>query len=231
MVESRDVKVYSVVEVDRLMDAIEPWWRPLVLLAADSGMRWGELMGLRVSDFTVGFKSVHVRQVLIEVSKADTGNGTPYMIKPRPKNKKNRLVALSPEVSVLIARLVDDRCLEADDRIFSMPDRSKARSLRTTAWPNGQPVGRSYFREYIWKPAHERTKIEPRRFHDLRGSHITWLLGGNADIATVMKRVGHSQLSTTQLYLAAMTDADDRALEALRLTRLRYRGGPPVDEQ
>jgi hypothetical protein len=46
-----------------------------------------------------------------------------------------------------------------------------------------------------------------------------------------MKRVGHSQLSTTQLYLAAMTDADDRALEALRLTRLRYRGGPPVDEQ
>lgn len=231
IVEPRDVKVYSVVEVDLLMEQIDVWWRPLVLLAADSGMRWGELMGLHVSDFTEGFKSVHVRRALIEVARAETGNGTPYLLKPRPKNQKHRFIALSPEVSAMISLMVDDRQLEPTDRLFSMPNRSGTRPQMSPVWPTGLPVGRSYFREYVWKPAHDRAAVEQRRFHDLRGSHITWLLGGNADIATVMTRVGHSRMSTTQLYLAAMADADDRALEALRVTRLRYRAGVPVDEK
>ena len=60
-------------------------------------------------------------------------------------------------------------------------------------------------------PAHRRAGIGPRRSRGLRGSRISWLSAGNADIVTVMTRVGHTQMSTTQLYASAMEDAARRA--------------------
>lgn len=218
--DSREVSVYTVSEVDVLMTEVGDWWRPLLLPTADTGLRWGELMGLRVEDLTDGCAAVLVRRAMLELNKETTGNGTPFMIKDRPKGRTHRLVALTPEVSAIMSDMISARRLSVGDRLFSMPDGENP--ARSAAWPSGKPVGRSYFREYIWKPAHSRAGIEPRRFHDLRGSHITWLLGGNADIATVMKRVGHTQLSTTQLYVAAMEDADQRAVAALERVRAYY---------
>ncbi|MGZ5417738.1 MAG: tyrosine-type recombinase/integrase [Nocardioides sp.] len=148
-------------------------------------------------------------------------------MKPRPKGRKDRLVAISPEISQLVLALIAERSLGPEDRLFSMPDGTAPK--RSEAWPTGVPIGRSYFREYVWKPAHDRSGLELRRFHDLRGSHITWLLSGNADIVTVMKRVGHNRMSTTQLYLTALADADERALDALAKIRAKYRVQPPTE--
>lgn len=75
----------------------------------------------------------------------------------------------------------------------------------------------------MWLRAHKVSGVAPRRFHDLRGSHITWLLAGGADIALVQQRVGHTSLETTQVYVTAMADADERALDALAVTRARRR--------
>ena len=70
---------------------------------------------------------------------------------------------------------------------------------------------------------HEKTGIRPRRLHDLRGSNISWMLAGGADISAVMERVGHTQWATTQVYWDALRDADERALDALAVTRQRAR--------
>jgi len=55
--------------------------------------------------------------------------------------------------------------------------------------------------------------------HDLRHAHASWLLAGGADLKTVMDRLGHTQISTTQRYLHALASADDTALEAFHRTR------------
>jgi site-specific recombinase XerD len=34
--------------------------------------------------------------------------------------------------------------------------------------------------------------------HDFRHAHASWLLAGGADLKTVMDRLGHSQITTTQ---------------------------------
>lgn len=67
--------------------------------------------------------------------------------------------------------------------------------------------------------------VRQRRFHDLRTTHITWLLSGGADVSAVMRRVGHTRLSTTQVYLAALPDADSLTVDALIKVRSRHRGG------
>jgi integrase len=67
---TRDIEAYSVAEVDALIEHVDPWWRPLILLAVDSGLRWGELMGLEVRDFSVGYTHLHVRRTVIEVPRS-----------------------------------------------------------------------------------------------------------------------------------------------------------------
>lgn len=59
-VPKRRVAIYNPQQVDHLMDAVDPWWRPLTLLWSDTGMRWSELMGLRVEDWSRGTRHVTV---------------------------------------------------------------------------------------------------------------------------------------------------------------------------
>jgi site-specific recombinase XerD len=39
------------------------------------------------------------------------------------------------------------------------------------------------------------------RVHVLRHAHASWLLAGGADLKSVVDRMGHSQIQTTQKYL------------------------------
>jgi site-specific recombinase XerD len=57
--------------------------------------------------------------------------------------------------------------------------------------------------------------------HDLRHAHASWLLAGGADLKAVMDRMGHAQIMTTQKYLHALPEADDKALTAFEAVRGR----------
>ena len=61
------------------------------------------------------------------------------------------------------------------------------------------------------------------RMHDLRHAHASWLLAGGADLKTVMDRLGHAQIQTTQKYLHALAEADQRSIDALNLMTRRSR--------
>ena len=61
------------------------------------------------------------------------------------------------------------------------------------------------------------------RMHDLRHAHASWLLTGGADLKTVMDRLGHSQIQTTQKSLHTLPEADEQALAALTRTESRAR--------
>jgi hypothetical protein len=53
------------------------------------------------------------------------------------------------------------------------------------------------------------------RIHDLRHAHASWLLAGGSDLKSMMERMGHTQIQTTQKYLHALPDADQKNLDAL----------------
>jgi len=230
-----EVEIYTPDESDALLAAMDPWWRALPLFALEAGARWGEVMGVRVEDFTFGMRSVTLRRTIVENSTANTGTGTPFMWKEYPKGKRPRKVALSREASTAVTELIAARGLGPEDRLFSMPDKTLPPNWhppltlewtprRTDAWPEGLPIARAHFRKYVWLHAISTAEVPVRTFHDLRASHISWLLAGGADLPTVMERVGHTQFQTTRRYTAVLEEADDRALEALSSIRARYSG-------
>jgi integrase len=80
----------------------------------------------------------------------------------------------------------------------------------------------------VWRPAIKASGIDfAVRVHDLRHAHASWLLSGGSDLKSVMDRMGHAQITTTQKYLHALPDADQKNLDALR--RIRRREAPGAD--
>ena len=73
-------------------------------------------------------------------------------------------------------------------------------------WLSGQWWG-----EVVWRPALERAGLQWLHWHDLRHAHATWLLAAGVPVRSVQRRLGHKHLTTTEIYLGELTDAEDIA--------------------
>jgi len=81
-------------------------------------------------------------------------------------------------------------------------------------------ISRNWFRNHVWRPALEAADLGFRvRVYDLRHAHASWLLHGGADLQVVKERLGHASISTTEIYLHTLPDADETALDALARVR------------
>lgn len=56
-----------------------------------------------------------------------------------------------------------------------------------------------------------KSKLRRLTYHKLRHSHATFLLANGADIETVRNRLGHSDISTTNIYVHALEKNDKKA--------------------
>jgi integrase len=206
---AKPTRTLSPAEFDRLLNALPARHRVMALVAIETGMRWGELVGLRVRHLDLLRRTLLVHDVIVEVTRKDSPTGQRFLTKPYPKNDQPRRLGITPELVEVIARHVETLELGADDLLFP-----------ANGCPGGRPISRANFRKRTWLPAVQRAGVGADvRFHDLRHTHASWLLAGGADLKVVMDRMGHTQLATTQRYLHTLGDADQRALAAFRRTR------------
>ena len=56
-----------------------------------------------------------------------------------------------------------------------------------------------------------KNKLRRLTYHKLRHSHATFLLANGSDIETVRNRLGHSDISTTNIYVHALEKNDKKA--------------------
>ena len=130
------------------------------------------------------------------------------LTKPYPKDNEPRTMELPPD---LVDQLADWIALGVwvPTICCSRPARAPP-SLGTPSAPA------------IWRPAIKASGIDfDVRVHDLRHAHASWLLAGGSDLKSVMDRMGHAQITTTQKYLHALPDADAKNLDALNRIRRR----------
>jgi integrase len=195
-------------QFENLLDEIPQRHRVLVLVAIETGVRWGELAALRPVDVDLETGEIHVRRVVLEVSKKITGADKVWTIRDYPKDEEHRAI-----------RIGDQLCRDAREYMMATGKRGEDLLFATST---GSPISRNTFRTRVWLPAIERSGLRQRvRFHDLRGVHASWLLAGGADLKAVMDRLGHKQIQTTQQYLGRLPDADERALKAFEAVRGR----------
>lgn len=137
-------------------------------------------------------------ETIAEISKQNSPTGQRYTVKPHPTNDQQRTLKIGAELTGLLVDRIDALGLHDD-----LPLPSTPRHLQ-------QPTSRNTFRTKVWRPAVLVTGLPTSiRVHDLRHAHASSLLAGGADLKTVIDRLGHTQISTTQRYLHTLDSADD----------------------
>jgi len=171
--------------------------RPLVLAALGTGMRLGELLGLRAGDVRLDEPTGVVR---VEQALTRTGEFGPVKT-PRSR----RSILLSPQTAAVFAGSVAGK--QPGELVFPAP--------------GGGPWDAGNLRHRYWRPAvvaAQRCRLHPPlaaaadavsfcqcpallhaapRFHDLRHSHVAYLIAAGWDFYMIQLRLGHASIKTT----------------------------------
>jgi integrase len=155
-----------------------------ILLAVSSGMRRGELLGLRWSDVDLVAGTVTVRQTIEETKAGLTFKG--------PKTTKSRRVL--PIGATTVAALKRHRA-EQDELRLGQGSAYREADL-VFCLPDGSPWSPSAF-SLAFMRLLRKTTLPKIRFHDLRHTHASQLLAQGVHPKIVSERLGHANIGIT----------------------------------
>lgn len=163
----------------QVLSATPEHWRPLVMLLGGSGMRWGELAALTVGDVDTDALTVRVTKA----EKQDPDRPSQTTVGPPKSRKARRTIALPAEVMAALEPLLD-----------------RKRSERLFLPPKGGPLRHRTFYRDIWLKkccANSGIREPYPRLHDLRHSHVAWLIAAGVPLPVIQARLGHEKITTT----------------------------------
>jgi integrase len=176
--ESRRERILTRDEEARLLQACDHPRRahllPIVLFALDTGLRQGEILSLR-------WREVDLENGIITVSAFNT------------KTMRERQIALTVRLKVVIERLHEASTKEPEDLVFGITDNVK----------------------HSFSSARHQAGLDDVRFHDLRHTAATRLVAAQIPLPEVGRVLGHTQANTTYRYVNANLETVRRAAAAL----------------
>ena len=181
-------------KMHRLADTIDPHHRVLILTAAFTGLRFGELAALRVANLDLLRSRLTVSHTLSEVQGV--------IIEGPPKTKASlRTLTLSATIVDELARHLAGGT-DPDRYVFLAP--------------SGGPLRRSNFRHRVWLPAVKAAGLEGFTFHGLRHTAATLMVSSGVHPRVIAARLGHSSVRTVlDVYTRSTPDLDEAAAAAL----------------
>ena len=178
-------------EVEELaVNTVAPYGN-MVLLAALTGLRQGELFALRDRHVDLEAKTVRVEN--------GTYNGELVPVKTRASRRR---VDLSTHAARALRRQLLAR--KPTDLGLVFPS------------PQGMVLNDDNFRHRVFRPAVRRTKLTGFRFHDLRHSYAALMVAAGAHPKYLQAQMGHSSIRVTlDLYGHLFPDANRGVLANL----------------
>jgi integrase len=198
-VERTRVAPLPTAAVNALIQSVQPRWQAALLLAAGTGMRQGEVLGLTLD--RVDFLR---RQVRVDRQLRTPTQGPPEFGPPKTEASVRTL----PLPDVVLNALAEHQRLwpaAADGLLFV----------------NGRGTGmrRQRFIDQIWKHTVRKAKLpEDIGFHELRHYYASLLIAHGESVKVVQARLGHkSALETLDTYGHLWPDSEDSTRAAVDL--------------
>jgi integrase len=179
-----EMKVWDKEEVNRFLDvAKEDRLHIAFLLAITTGMRQGEILGLKWEDIDFKEGTLSIKRIL-------SHNGKELLSEGKTKSSI-RTIYLD---NVTIEALKHHRTMILQEKLVSGQDyRDHNLIICTTKGTSVNP--RNLSRK--WKELIKMSGIEEIRFHDLRHSHATLMMEQGVNPKVVAERLGHSDVRLT----------------------------------
>jgi integrase len=192
-----EMRFLNAEQVAQVADAIDAPYRALVLTAAYTGCRFGELAGLRIHRLDLLRRSLTVAETLTDI------RGHVALAPPKTAAAR-RQVALPRFLADQLSRHLAQWPPSADGFVFTSSE--------------GGPMRRTNFRTRNWLPAVRSSVGEPLRFHDLRHTHAAILIAQGEHPKVIQLRLGHSSIQVTlDTYGHLFEGLDEAAAERLDL--------------
>ena len=190
---------------------------PLYVLALATGMRRGELIGLRWKDIDEDRGIISIRHTIVPVRKGSK--------QETPKNKQARSVKVSAGVIELLKtyRNVQEKELEALEK-------KNPQGLVFTSEAGTALVPRNLSRHFETTIArlngnNEPQILEPIPFHSLRHTNATMLARAGVHMKVISGRLGHSSIAITDIYAHLVADMQDEAAASIDRSLFPENGG------
>jgi len=182
-VQRAEMKYLASDETARLLRELDstPYYLP-ALIASCTGMRRGEVLGLRWSDVDLDGKCLYVRRSLMQ-----TDDGLTFK---SPKSRKGRRIDLGDSV---LRELRRHKARQAENRLalgasYQDNDLVVCRDDGSACKPDTFTTA---FRSYVHRRGFNIS------FHSLRHSHATQLLERGINPKVISERLGHANISIT----------------------------------
>lgn len=167
-------------------------------LALCTGMRRGEILGLTWSHIDFEKRSIQINQQLTanrEIREPKTRSGI-------------RSISIDPAITKRLAKWKTNQ-----DSLLQKLKIEASCNTPIVANSVGEFSDASDFTLW-WSTFRRRYGFEGLRFHDLRHTQATLLIGNGVDIKTVQSRLGHSRAATTlDIYASALPENDRKAAD------------------
>jgi integrase len=179
----------SEAEFALLKTSTHPDAQDLVVVAVGTGLRWGELTALRVEDLHLWGGTPHlvVRRAWKRNGTGDfalDGQGVFYVGGPKTRESRRR-VSLAPPLVRILRRLTKDRA--GSDLVFT--------------GSRGGRLAQGWWYKKRWLPAVKAARLKglgcTPRFHDLRHTHVAWLISAGVPLPVIQQRLGHKSIKIT----------------------------------
>ena len=202
--ETKEVEVFTLEEVENILRALEgePWHiRAVIEVALFTGCRRGEIVGLKWADIDFENQRISVKRSIYKLSDG----------KAREKEPKSKTSIRTISVPERLCKTLTEYRLQQNRHIAYLGD----------GWKNLDYV----FTEedgYVMNPQTptkqfdhflKRHGIRHLKFHGLRHTSATMLLANGCDIKTVSARLGHADITTTNIYVHALESTDRMAAQ------------------
>ncbi len=187
--------IASVAEVDALADAVDERWRLLVLLAAWTGLRFGELAALTRADVDLLHGTIRVDKQLQRLD-----DGTKVIVPPKSAAGV-RTVAVPPPLIPAIEHHLATFAEDGSDGALFVGEK-------------GGRLDRSHWNRR-WRQARATIGRDDLTFHDLRHTGNTLAAATGASTRDLMTRMGHASMVAALRYQHATADRDKAIAAAL----------------
>ena len=202
----KEVRALSPEEVRKLLEAAHgERLECLFLLAVTTGLREGELLGLRWRDVNLKDEVLSVRQQL-----SRTRSGLSFTSPKRGKSRSVRLTATA------VAALKAHRAAQNEERLKAGCLWQHLELVFTSTVGTPVDVGNLTYRSF--RPLLERAGLPRIRFHDLRHTFATLLLSKGTHPKVVQEMLGHATISQTMdTYSHVLPDMQEGAVAAMEV--------------
>ena len=175
-------------ELQAIVDAITPRYKAAVILAAWTGVRYGELTELRRKDLELLIEGGKVEVVAVNVSRAVTHvTGQGFIVGQTKSEAGVRTIVLPPHVNDVVEA-------HLRDHVNPFPD-----SLLFPATDGHSHLSQSTFYKH-WNPARVAAHRPDLPWHGLRHYGATRAALAGATLKELQARLGHSTVAAAMRY-------------------------------